>query len=82
MARLTENNPHADVGLGDRNLALFFSPGGFLFSTYDLTTENGNVFENVAHDGLVDGEWGYVYFSYDGTAGKAYGYLHFDGHNT
>lgn len=65
--------------MGDRALALYLSRAGLHFSTYDVETNSGDLFQNspVHHD--IEGLWGYVYFSYSGVQKKAVGIVQFEG---
>ena len=65
VGRLTENVPYKDQQQGDRALATFFTAGGFVYSTYDSST-NKNVIDGTIEfsDPDVEGVWFYTYFSY------------------
>lgn len=53
------------MGMGDRALGLYLTRAGVHFSTYDVETNSGDVFQNAPYKD-IEGLWGYVYFSYSG----------------
>lgn len=57
-------------------MATFFTPGGFVYSTYDSST-NKNVIDGTIEflSPDVEGVWLYTYFSYSAQEGRSVAYL-------
>ena len=67
---------------GDRTLSVFVGRGFYQFSTYD--SDKPNIFDNIAYDLNLDGEWNYIQFGYvrqNDKSGKAKGYVYFQNQN-
>jgi hypothetical protein len=81
LARFTTNRNHNDVkAFGDRALAIFIGKGVYHFVTQSTTAEGGvNVYKNLDYANNLEGQWNYIYYSYQrtGNEGEARGYVHF-----
>lgn len=62
VSRMTKNKPYADVGLGDRTLALWQGQGYYHFTTYNINGQP-NLVNNINY-GDIEGVWTFIYFSY------------------
>lgn len=64
MARFTDKIDGADVAEpGDRILSTFLTPEYYHFALYSLPKPN--TFQNIEYGQLLEGQWNYIYFSYD-----------------
>jgi len=62
MARVTKNEKLADIGVGDRTLALWLGKGYYHFTTYN--GGNPNLIHNVGHPVDIEGLWTFIYHSH------------------
>jgi len=53
----------ADIGVGDRALALWLGKGYYHFTTYN--GGNPNVINNVNHPADIEGLWTFIYHSHN-----------------
>ncbi|CAD8140693.1 unnamed protein product [Paramecium octaurelia] len=63
VARLSKNDKLADIGLGDRVLAIWQGRGYYHFTTYN--GGNPNNVNNVNFPQLLDGLWTFIYYSHN-----------------
>ena len=78
----THRDFQGDDKPGDRTLAVFVGRGFYQFSTYN--NEKPIIFDNIAYDLNLDGEWTYIQFGYvreTDKSGKAKGYVYFQNQN-
>lgn len=75
LARLTRNNPHQDIGLGDRLLAIWQGSGYYHFTTNN--DANPNVVQNLNFPEDIEGLWTFLYYSYSLPDTKAVAFVKF-----
>lgn len=63
VSRMTNNQKHDNIGMGDRLLAIWQGNGIYLFVTNDKPSNNPNLAATIPF-GDIDGVWTFVYFSY------------------
>ena len=63
--------------LGDRTLAVWVVGENYHFTTYDVPSNNVNVYKNINYGNELDGVWEFLYFSYKkiSTTGNAVGFV-------
>lgn len=62
VSRLTRNQQLADIGVGDRTLAIWLGRGFYHFCT--TNGGNPNDVRNVNHPADIEGLWTFIYFSH------------------
>lgn len=74
LVRMTTNKDHKDHSQpGDRVLAAFVERGVYVFSTYDARNPLDR--QSIPYEDDLEGNWNFVYFSYDNQV--AMGYVYF-----
>lgn len=79
LVRLTTTTEYDDIAQpGNRCLATFVGRGFYHFATYDTTSQKNNVVQNIDYGDNLEGNWNYIYFSYQGLkTKKAVGFVVF-----
>jgi hypothetical protein len=80
LIRLSANKEVEDAQkVGDRTLAIFLGKGFYHFTTYNMVGRKPSVFENIPYENHLEGQWSYIYYSYDLDAQTATGWVRFAG---
>ena len=75
LARLTFNNPHADIGFGDRILANWQGQGYYHFTTCNAADGNPNYTQNNNFPDDIEGVWTYLYYSHGRNQKRTVGFI-------
>jgi hypothetical protein len=79
LIRLTTTTNYEDLAApGNRCLGNWIGKGFYHFTTYDVTSSKNNVIQNIEYGDNLEGNWNYIYFSYQALkTKKAVGFVVF-----
>lgn len=77
VSRLANKENYADVGFGDRTLAIWQGQGYYYFSTCNAANSNPDVAVASNYPEDIEGLWTFVYFSYSRNARRAVGFAQY-----
>ena len=78
VARLTTNDQHRDIQMGDRTLAVFLGTDGYYFFSNDEASKS-NPQQKIDLLPDIEGVWTFVYFNYNRVAKRAVAFLRYLG---
>ncbi|CAD8058815.1 unnamed protein product [Paramecium sonneborni] len=81
LSRLTLNKNYQNIAMNDRLLALWLGQGFYHFTTCDLVQNQPNLIQNINHHDDIDGQWTYIYYSYNSIFKQAIGIIQFGNEN-
>ncbi|EGR31398.1 hypothetical protein IMG5_110780, partial [Ichthyophthirius multifiliis] len=73
----SNENPQDLAEYGDRTLCMFVLQNTYHFPTYDLKTQNKNLYKNVEFQQQDEGVWAFIYHGYSPLLKKAYVFVQF-----